>query len=448
MFKKILIANRGEIALRVIRACKELGISTVAVYSQADKDSMHVKFADESVCIGAASPKSSYLSIPAIITAAEISGVDAIHPGYGFLSEDSHFAEVCDSCGLKFIGPTAATLNMVGDKSQARRIMMKESIPVIPGSEAQVKDENEALKFARLAGYPVIIKASLGGGGKGMRVVQNDDELRKNFPVASAEALAAFGDGSMYLEKFVLEPRHVEFQILADGHGNIIHLGERDCSIQRRHQKLIEESPSMAVDPKLRKIMGRFAIRVAKAVDYVGAGTVEFLLDKDKKFYFMEMNARIQVEHPVTEMVTGIDLVKEQIKIAEGEKLKILQEEVAVGGHAIECRINAEDPNKNFMPAPGQIKHLYLPGGPGVRIDTHIYDQYKIPPFYDSLIAKVIVLTKSREESIARMKRVLSEFTIEGIHTTIPFHLKILDNEYFRRGEIFTNFIEKRILKD
>lgn len=446
MFKKILIANRGEIALRIIRACKELGISTVAVYSKSDEDCLHVRFADESICIGSSAPRSSYLNIPSVITAAELTGAEAIHPGYGFLAEDPHFAEVCESCGLKFIGPSSQTLRMVGDKSQTRRIMIKEGIPVIPGSQDSIKNETEALKFARSIGYPLIIKASLGGGGKGMRVVQNEEELKKNLPLASSEAEGAFGNGALYLEKYIQEPRHIEFQILADSHGNIIHLGERDCSIQRRHQKLIEESPSTAVDGKLRKIMGRFAIRVAKAVGYVGAGTVEFLLDKEGKFYFMEMNARIQVEHPVTELVTGIDLVKEQIKIASGEKLKITQDEININGHTIECRINAEDPDKNFMPVPGKITAFHAPGGPGIRVETHIYDQYTVPPHYDSLLVKLLAWGRDREESINRMQRALDEFIIEGVPTTILFHKKILNNAFFKRGEIYTNFIQRRIV--
>ena len=446
MFKKILIANRGEIALRIIRACKEMGIATVAIHSNADEECLHVRFADESICVGSSAPRASYLNIPSIITAAEVTGAEAIHPGYGFLAEDPHFAEVCESCGLKFIGPSSQTLNMVGNKSQTRRIMMKEGIPVIPGSNDSVKNEAEALKFIRSIGYPMIIKASLGGGGKGMRVVQNEEELKRNFPVASAEAESAFGNGALYLEKYIQEPRHIEFQILADSQGNIIHLGERDCSIQRRHQKLIEESPSMVVDTKLRKIMGRFAIRIAKAVGYVGAGTVEFLLDREKKFYFMEMNARIQVEHPVTELVTGIDLVKEQIKIASGEKLKIAQDEVSINGHAIECRINAEDPQKNFTPTPGKITAFHMPGGPGIRVDTHLYDNYTVPPYYDSLLAKLIAWGQEREEALSRMQRALDEFIIEGVPTTILFHRKILDNAFFRRGEIYTNFIQRRIL--
>ena len=446
MFKKILIANRGEIALRVVRACKELGIATVAVYSEVDKNCLHVQFADESVCIGSSAPRSSYLNIPNIITTAEVTGAEAIHPGYGFLSEDSHFAEVCESCGLKFIGPSPQTLNMVGDKSQTRRIMTKEGIPVIQGSDDSIKNEAEALKLSRSIGYPLIIKASLGGGGKGMRVVQNEEELKKNLSVASAEAESAFGNGNLYLEKYIQGPRHVEFQVLADNHGNIIHLGERDCSIQRRHQKLVEESPSTAVDAKLREIMGRFAIRIAKAVGYVGTGTVEFLLDREGKFYFMEMNARIQVEHPVTELVTGIDLVKEQIKIASGEKLKMTQDEININGYAIECRINSEDPEKNFMPVPGKITAFHVPGGPGIRIDTHIYEQYTMPPYYDSLLAKLIAWGKEREEAISRMKRALDEFVIEGVPTTISFHRKILDNPSFRQGEISTDFIQRQIL--
>jgi len=446
MFKKILIANRGEIAIRVIRACRELGIATVAVFSEADRDSLHVRLADESICIGSAAPRSSYLNVPAIITAAELSGAEAIHPGYGFLAENPNFAEACESCGLKFIGPSSRTLSMVGDKSKTRQIMSKEGIPVIPGSSESIKDEADALKTARLIGYPLIIKASLGGGGKGMRVVQNEEELKKGLQISSSEAESAFGSREIYLEKYIREPRHIEFQILADSHGNIVHLGERDCSVQRRHQKLIEESPSSAVDSKLRKIMGRFAIRAAKAVDYTGAGTVEFLLDRDGKFYFMEMNARIQVEHPVTEWVTGIDIVKEQLKIATGEKIGLTQDEIKFEGHAIECRINAEDPDKDFMPVPGKITAFYMPGGPGVRVDTHVYTGYIVPPYYDSLLAKLIVWAGRREESIQRMQRTLQEFIIEGVPTTIPFHRKVLNNAFFKRGEVYTNFVQRRIM--
>ncbi|OIO00701.1 acetyl-CoA carboxylase biotin carboxylase subunit [Candidatus Desantisbacteria bacterium CG_4_10_14_0_8_um_filter_48_22] len=445
MFKKILIANRGEIALRVMRACREMGIATVAVYSEADRDSLHVRFADERICIGSAAPRSSYLNVPSIITAAEVSGAEAIHPGYGFLSENQHFAEACESCGLKFIGPSSKTLGMVGDKSQTRRIMMKEGVPCIPGSSESVKNEAEALKIVRHIGYPVIIKASLGGGGKGMRVVQNEEELKKNFQISSSEAESAFGSSAVYLEKYISEPRHTEFQILADEHGNIVHLGERDCSIQRRHQKLIEESPSTAIDQRLRKLMGRFAIRAAKAVNYIGAGTVEFLLDKEGKFYFMEMNARVQVEHPVTEFVTGVDILKEQIKIAGSERLALAQEEIEFSGHAIECRINAEDTEKDFMPVPGKITFLHLPGGPGVRVDTHIYQGYQVSPYYDSLLAKLIVWGGRREDAIERMRGALHEFVIEGIPTTIPFHKTVMNNAFFRRGEISTNFIQRRI---
>lgn len=444
MFKKILIANRGEIALRVIRACKELNIGTVAVYSEADRDCLHVKMADESICIGSSAPRSSYLNTASIITAAEISGADGIHPGYGFLSENQHFAEICESCGIKFIGPSSKTLSMVGDKAQTRLIMIKEGIPVIPGSDGAIGEEKKAFKIAHSIGYPLIIKASLGGGGKGMRIVENDREFTDSMHIASSEAESAFGNGEVYLEKYLADPRHIEFQILADNHGNIIHLGERDCSIQRRHQKLVEESPSTAVDHKLRKMMGRFAIRAAKSVEYTGAGTVEFLLDKDGKFYFMEMNARVQVEHPVTECVTGIDIVKKQILIASGSKTE-LDQDVDFNGHAIECRINAEDPDKNFAPAPGKITGLNLPGGPGIRLDTHIYEGYKVPPFYDSLLAKLISWGRDRKEAIQRMQRALEEFVIMGIPTTIPFHQKVLKNRFFEKGEINTGFIERRL---
>ena len=442
MFNKILIANRGEIAVRVIRACRELGIKTVAVYSKVDRESLHVKFADESICIGEAPSKESYLNIPAIISAAEIADVEAIHPGYGFLSENAHFAEICESCQIKFIGPKPESIRLAGDKSVARSTMQQAGIPIIPGSKGVVADQEEALKLAKKFGYPVIIKAKAGGGGKGMKVAHNDGKLVNAFLTAQAEAEAAFGNRDVYIEKYIREPRHVEFQILADSHGNIIHLGERDCSIQRRHQKLIEEAPSTSLDSKLRKKMGEVAIKAARAIRYENAGTIEFLLDEDDNFYFMEMNTRLQVEHPVTEMMTGIDMVKEQIFIAAGEKLKLKQDQVVCSGAAIECRINAEDPDNNFMPSPGTIDKLILPGGPHVRVDTHIYPGYMIPPYYDSMIAKVIVHGKNRNEAIAIMQRALKEMTIGPIKTTTSLHQKILNRPRFRQGKVTTHFID------
>ena len=441
MFSKILIANRGEIALRIIRACKELGIRTVAVYSQADRDSLHVRMADEAVCIGPAVSANSYLNIPAIISAAEITDVDAIHPGYGFLSENPHFAEICESCRITFIGPTPENIRLMGDKMQARETMRKCGIPIVPGSLSAIKDKDEAIKVAKRIGYPVIIKAASGGGGKGMRVCHNDISLASGLMTAQAEAEANFGNANVYIEEYIEKPRHIEIQILSDKHGRILHLGERDCSIQRRHQKLLEESPSPAVDGKLRKRLGDTAIRAAKEVKYVSAGTIEFLLDDKKNFYFMEMNTRIQVEHPVTEMVTGIDIVKEQIRIARGEKLKLQQDEVRISGSSIECRINAEDYQNNFMPSPGKIEVLNFPGGPGVRVDSHAYCGYTISQYYDSLVAKLIVRGKDRKEAIQIMRRALDEFIIEPIKTTIDFHREVLKNPFFVKGEFSTNFI-------
>ena len=441
MFSKILIANRGEIALRIIRACKELGIRTVAVYSQADRDSLHVRMADEAVCIGPAVSANSYLNIPAIISAAEITDVDAIHPGYGFLSENPHFAEICESCRITFIGPTPENIRLMGDKMQARETMRKCGIPIIPGSLSAIKDKDEAIKVAKRIGYPVIIKAASGGGGRGMRVCHNDISLASGLMTAQAEAEANFGNANVYIEEYIEKPRHIEIQILSDKHGRILHLGERDCSIQRRHQKLLEESPSPAVDSKLRKRLGETAIRAAKEVKYVSAGTIEFLLDDKKNFYFMEMNTRIQVEHPVTEMVTGIDIVKEQIRIARGEKLKLQQDEVRISGSSIECRINAEDYQNNFMPSPGKIEVLNFPGGPGVRVDSHAYCGYTISQYYDSLVAKLIVRGKDRKEAIQIMRRALDEFIIEPIKTTIDFHREVLKNPFFVKGEFSTNFI-------
>ncbi len=443
MFNKILIANRGEIALRIIRTCKEMGIKTVAVYSKADEDSLHVHFADESVCIGPAAPKSSYLLIKHIISAAEICDVDAIHPGYGFLGENAHFAEICRSCNIKFIGPSPEQIKAMGDKVVARETMKKAGVPVTPGSDGEITDQTQAKKIAQKLGFPVIIKASAGGGGRGMRVAHNDASLVQGFHAAKTEAERAFGNGGVYIEKYVDNPHHIEFQILADEHGETIHLGERECSIQRRHQKLIEESPSPFMTSDLRKRMGIAAVKAAKAVKYWNAGTIEFLVDSHKNFYFMEMNTRIQVEHPVTEAVTGIDIVKEQIKIAAGEKLRIRQKDVQFRGHAIECRINAENPYNNFSPSPGKVS-LYSPsGGIGVRVDSHVYTGYTIPPFYDSMIAKLIVHADNREQALARCKRALDEFIIEGVHTTIPFTQFILGSKDFVAGNYDTGYIEK-----
>ncbi len=448
MFKKILIANRGEIALRILRACHEMNISTVAVFSEADRESLHVLRADESYCIGPAASAKSYLNITNLISAALVSGADAIHPGYGFLSENPDFAEACASCGINFIGPSSRAIQQLGSKALARDTMVQAGVPVIPGSEGAVKDNEQAWRLAERIGYPVIIKASAGGGGRGMRVVQCGEELKEAVSMAKTEALAAFGNDEVYLEKYVEEPRHIEFQVLGDKHGNLIHLGERDCSIQRRNQKMIEESPSVALSPELREEMGHMAVRAARAVGYYSAGTVEFLLDKNLNYYFMEMNTRIQVEHPVTEMVSGIDLIKEQIRIAAGEKLEISQDQVSIKGHAIECRINAEDPGKNFIPNSGRITSYLTPGGPGVRVDSAVYTGYMIPPYYDSMIGKLIVWGKHREEAIARMQRALQEFVIMGINTTIPFHQRVFRNAFFRCGEIYTNFIQRRILGD
>ena len=443
MFSKILIANRGEIALRIIRACKELGIRTVAVYSEADVNSLHVKFADEAICIGSAQSSKSYLHIPSIISAAEITDVEAIHPGYGFLAENPHFAEVCQSCQIKFIGPRPESMKLLGDKMSAKVAMKKSGIPIIPGSKGVIKNKEDALKIARDMKYPVMIKASAGGGGKGMRVAHNDIRLASAFYMAQSEAEAAFGIPDVYIEKCIENPRHIEFQILADEYDHIVHLGERDCTIQRRHQKLIEESPSPSLDSKLRKKIGELAVKGAKAVGYVNAGTMEFLLDKDDNFYFMEMNARIQVEHPVTEMVTGVDLIKEQIRIASGERLGYDQSDIKIEGHAIECRINAEDPDNNFMPCPGKIDRFHAPGGRGVRVDSHIYSEYVISPYYDSMIAKLITYGKTRNEAIFIMQRALDEFTLRPLKTTIPFHRRVMSDDAFLRGKIDTSYVEK-----
>jgi len=445
MIEKVLVANRGEIALRVMRACRELGIRTVAVHSTVDADSLHVKFADESVCIGGHLSSESYLNIPHVMAAAEISGADAIHPGYGFLAENPEFADIVQSCELTWIGPSAEIISRMGDKNSARQAAVEAGVPVVPGSAGVVKDADEAVKVAENIGYPVMVKAVAGGGGKGMRPAFDEDQLRKAVVTASNEAEAAFKNGALYLEKLILRPRHVEIQILGDLHGGILHLGERDCSIQRRHQKLIEEAPSPAVGPELREKMGEAAVRLARKVDYSSAGTIEFLLDENGSFYFMEMNTRIQVEHPVTEMVTGLDIVKEQIRIAAGEPLRHRQDEIVIRGHAIECRVNAEDPARDFAPTPGKIMALHPPGGPGVRLDTHIYADYVVSPHYDSLLGKLICHGEDRQEAIARMRRALSELVIEGVATSIPFHLQVLNDEVFQEGKATTAYIDERM---
>ncbi|HBF35149.1 TPA: acetyl-CoA carboxylase biotin carboxylase subunit [Candidatus Sumerlaeota bacterium] len=442
LFNKILIANRGEVALRIIRACRELGIRTVAVYSTPDVNSLHVRFADEHICIGPAPSRDSYLNIPNIISAAEITGSDAIHPGYGFLAENSTFAHICAECKIKFIGPTPQLIDQMGDKAEAKSTMIKAGVPVVPGIEGVITDIDAAVEFAsKKIGYPVIIKAVAGGGGRGMRIANNENEFRTGVVTAQAEAAGAFGNDAVYIEKYLVNPRHVEIQVMGDSHGNVIHLGERDCSVQRRHQKLIEESPCPVMTPELRKRMGSAAVDACKAAGYIGAGTVEFLLDERGDFYFMEMNTRIQVEHPVTETITNIDIVKEQIRIAAGFPLSVTQEEVRFEGHAIECRINAEDPEHNFMPCPGMLTTYHVPGGPGVRVDSHAYAEYVISPYYDSMIAKLIVRGNTRDEAIERMKRALDEYVIEGVKTTIPFHRKVMDNAVFRSGKFGTSFI-------
>jgi acetyl-CoA carboxylase, biotin carboxylase subunit len=442
VFKKILIANRGEVALRVIFACRELGIKTVAVFSEADENSLHVRFADEDVCIGPARSADSYLNVPAVISAAEITGADAIHPGYGFLSESAYLAEVCEACHIKFIGPDPHVIRLMGDKARARRVMRKAGVPILPGSDGPVETEEKALKAAKDIGYPVILKATAGGGGRGMRVVRSPAELPHAFKTAQREAEAAFGVGDVYLEKYVDSPRHIEFQILGDHHGSVVHLGERECSIQRRHQKLVEESPSPALSEKLRRKMGSIVIDAAKAVQYANAGTFEFLMDPDGRFYFMEANTRLQVEHPVTEMVTGIDIVKEQIRIACGERLSFKQSEVTFTGHSIECRVNAEDP-ETFVPSPGLIHVFSVPGGPGVRVETAAHSDCTISPYYDSMIAKIIVHGRDRQEAIARMRRTLEMTVVEGIKTTIPLHLRILADPEFVAGKLSTSFMER-----
>jgi len=444
MFDKILIANRGEIAVRIIRACKELGIRTMAVYSQADTNSLHLQLADEAVCIGPGPSSESYLKIDRIISAAEIGDVEAIHPGYGFLAENAHFVEICENCNIKFIGPPSAAIRSMGDKITARETMKKAGVPIVPGSDGPIADEQEALKVARKIGYPVIVKAAGGGGGRGMRIAHNDPALVKGFHTAKTEAERAFNNASVYLEKYIENPHHIEFQILADAKGNVVHLGERDCSIQRRHQKLIEESPSPVMNNDLRKKMGKAAVKAAEAVKYVNAGTVEFIYNEEKKeFYFIEMNTRVQVEHPITEEVTGIDIVKEQIRIAAGEELGYDQKDITFERAAIECRVNAEDPFNNFQPCPGKIEFMHTPGGHGVRVDKHAYTGYVIPPHYDSMLAKLICYGKDRREALDRMARALDEFMIRGIKTTIPLHQLILKDPNFRRGRYSTSFIER-----
>ena len=446
MFKKILIANRGEIALRVIYACRELGIKTVAVYSEADENSLHVRFADEDVCIGPARSADSYLSVPAMLSAAEITGADAIHPGYGFLSESAYLAEVCEACHIKFIGPAPNVIRLLGDKARARRAMKKAGVPILPGSDGPVDSEEKALKIAKDLGLPVIIKAVAGGGGRGMRVIRETSELAKALKTAQREAEAAFGVGDVYIEKYVENPRHIEFQVLGDHHGAVIHLGERECSIQRRHQKLLEEGPSVAVTEKMRRKLGSTVVDAARAVQYTNAGTFEFLLDDKGNFYFLEVNTRVQVEHPVTEFITGVDIVKEQIRIAAGERLAYRQGDVTFNGHSIECRINAEDP-ETFAPSPGIIHAFSVPGGPGVRVDTFAHSECTVPPYYDSMIAKIIVHGRDRQEAIARMRRTLEMTVIEGIKTSIPMHLKILADPDFVAGKLGTAFMERFLVE-
>jgi acetyl-CoA carboxylase, biotin carboxylase subunit len=442
-FSKILIANRGEIALRIVRTCEELGIATVAVHSTVDQSALHVQLADEAVCIGEAPSAKSYLNIPNIISAALTRGATAIHPGYGFLAENAKFAEICADHNIHFIGPSPDSMRRMGDKSTAKDTMQKAGVPTVPGSDGIVADEEAAKVLAESIGFPLMVKATAGGGGRGMRLVREPEDLVKLFLAAQGEAEAAFGNGDVYLEKFIEKPRHIEFQILADSHGNVVHLGERDCSIQRRHQKLLEEAPSAALNPDLRQKMGDAAVKAAQSIGYVGAGTVEFLLDASGNFYFMEMNTRIQVEHPVTEMITGLDLIAEQIRIAQGETLSFTQDQVVLRGHSIECRINAEDPDHNFRPTPGRILAYLAPGGPGVRMDSHVYPDYEIPPYYDSLIGKLIVWGPDRPTAIARMQRALQECAITGVSTTIGFHQKILANAEFRAGLVYTNFVEQ-----
>ncbi|MDB5096649.1 MAG: acetyl-CoA carboxylase, biotin carboxylase [Cyanobacteria bacterium RYN_339] len=446
MFKKVLIANRGEIALRVLRACQELDIETVVVYSEADRESLPVRLADQAICIGKGPSASSYLNLPNILSAAAISGADAVHPGYGFLAENARFAEMCIDHGLTFIGPSPFAISSMGDKASARALMQAAGVPVVPGSQGVLSDPAEARKLAEGIGYPVLIKATAGGGGRGMRVAHYPRDLDENIKMATKEAAAAFGNGDVYLEKYLEEPRHIEIQIIADRHGNVVHLGERDCSVQRRHQKLLEEAPSPVITPELRAKMGHAAVEAARSVNYEGVGTIEFLFDKHQNFYYMEMNTRIQVEHPVTELITGLDLVKEQLRVAAGEPLGYTQDDIRFTGHAIECRINAEDPDKDFQPCPGTIQAYVAPGGPGVRVDSHAYPGYTIPPYYDSLIGKLIVWAPDRKQAIARMSRALGEYAITGVKTTIPIQQRILGNAWFRNGEVYTNFVQRRIL--
>ena len=443
MFNKILIANRGEIAVRIIRACREMGIRTVAVYSEADKDCLHTLLADEAICIGPAPSSQSYLNMERILAATVAMKADAIHPGFGFLSENAKFAKLCAECNITFIGPSAEIINRMGNKSEARNTMMQAGVPVVPGSKEPVYTAEDGLVMAKEIGFPVMIKASSGGGGKGMRISRSEEDFTEHFNAAQLESVKGFSDDTMYIEKYIEKPRHVEFQIMGDKFGHVVHLGERDCSIQRRHQKVMEESPCEVISPELRKKMGEVAVKAAKAVNYENAGTIEFLLDKDKNFYFMEMNTRIQVEHPVTELVSGIDLIKEQIRVAAGEPLSVSQEDIQIKGHAIECRINAENPKKHFMPCPGRITNVHIPGGNGVRVDTHIYNDYKVPANYDSMLMKLIVYDKDRASAIAKMRSALGEVIIEGIETNIDFQYEILENEAFQKGDTDTGFIEK-----
>ncbi len=445
MFKKILIANRGEIAVRIIRACREIGIKTVAVYAEGDEEGLHVQLADESICIGPKASKDSYLNENSILSATILKEAEAIHPGFGFLSENSRFAKMCEECNIKFIGPTSENIKAMGDKSRAKQLMEAAGVPVVPGSKGLVKNEDEAVKIAKEIGYPVIIKASAGGGGKGIRIVHDETSLIKDFVAAKKEAMISFKNDDMYMEKFIEKPRHIEVQLLADEHGNTVYLGERECSVQRKNQKLLEEAPSVVVDEKLRERMGKIAVEAAKSIGYVGVGTIEFLVDKNLNFYFMEMNTRIQVEHPVTEMVTGIDLIKEQIKVAAGKTLSFLQEDIELKGHSIECRINAENPMKNFMPCPGEITRLHIPGGNGIRLDSAVYQNYVIPHSYDSMVGKLIVHGKTREEAINKMKSALSEFIIEGVETNIDLQLEILSNQKFASGDFDTSFLASEL---
>lgn len=445
MIKKVLIANRGEVAVRIIRACRELGIISVAVYSETDKDALHTQLADESICIGPSSARDSYLNIPNILEATALSGAEAIHPGFGFLSENSKFAKMCGECNITFIGPSYKTMDLMGDKANARRTMKQNGIPIVDGYEGFIKDENHALSIAKEIGFPVMIKAALGGGGKGIRIVEEEKDFINSYLMAKSEAMACFGNDIVYIEKYIKNPHHIEFQVLADNFGNIVHLFERDCSVQRKNQKILEEAPSVILDDNIREKMGEVVLKICKVVGYVNAGTIEFLVDDNKNFYFMEMNTRIQVEHPITEMITGIDLIKEQIKIASGEKLGFSQNDIKINGHSIECRINAENVNKNFLPSPGKIEQLNVPGGFGIRLDSAVYQGYTIPSFYDSMIAKLIVHGKNREEAIMKMKRALAEFVIDGIESNIEFHFKILNHPEFTSGNYNTGFLNKLV---